>query len=202
MPGEVVEITRAEEEAAGLVDDFREAAVIAADGRAAAGLGLNGGHAEHFVVAGGEDEDVGHVVDRGEDGFVDRAEIEAVVGLEFRGDGIRAFVAELADGTGDDESNIPAFGADAVVTTSRTWTVNTSRSPLRLNEILAANSGVLVNAGATPDAIELHNESATAVNLAGIRLTDDLTAPDKFIFPAGDYATKVKTDRKRYFRPR
>jgi hypothetical protein len=79
----------------------------------------------------------------------------------------------------------PAFGADAVVTTSRTWTVNTSRSPLRLNEILAANSGVLVDAGGTPDAIELHNESGAAVNLAGIRLTDDLTSPDKFIFPAG-----------------
>lgn len=79
----------------------------------------------------------------------------------------------------------PAFGPDAIVTTSRTWTVNTSRSPLRLNEILAANSSALVNAGTTPDAIELHNESGAPVNLAGIRLTDDLTSPDKFIFPAG-----------------
>ena len=79
----------------------------------------------------------------------------------------------------------PAFSADSVVTVSRTWTVNTSRSPLRLNEILAANSGVLVHEGRTPDAIELFNESGSAVNLAGVRLTDDLTAPDKFIFPAG-----------------
>ena len=54
-----------------------------------------------------------------------------------------------------------------------------------MNEILAANSGVLVNAGATPDAIELYNESGAPVNLAGVRLTDDLTSPDKFIFPAG-----------------
>ncbi len=79
----------------------------------------------------------------------------------------------------------PAFGSDAVITTSRTWTVDTSVSPLRLNEVLAANSGALIHVGTTPDAIELFNEGSTALNLAGVRLSDDLTNPDKFIFPVG-----------------
>ena len=78
-----------------------------------------------------------------------------------------------------------AFSADAVITLSRTWTVNTAGSPLRLNEILASNSGALIHFGTTPDAIELFNESDTAINLAGVRLTDDINTPDKFLFPAG-----------------
>src|SRR5574341_13390 len=43
------------------------------------------------------------------------------------------------------------FGADAVVSVSRTWTVNTGASPLRLNEVLAANSGAYNHFGTTPD---------------------------------------------------
>ncbi len=79
----------------------------------------------------------------------------------------------------------PAFGASAVVTTSRTWTVNPAASPLRLTEVLAANSGALIHNGTTPDAIEIYNDSGSAFDLAGLRLTDDPQNPDKFIFPAG-----------------
>lgn len=79
----------------------------------------------------------------------------------------------------------PVFGADAVISLSRTWTVNTSASPLRLNEVLAANSGALVHAGTTPDAVELFNEGGAPLNLAGVRLTDDPGNPDRFIFPSG-----------------
>jgi hypothetical protein len=79
----------------------------------------------------------------------------------------------------------PIFGEDAVITTSRTWTVDPTSSALRLNEILASNGGAVNHNGTTPDVIELHNASDTALNLAGMRLTDDLNNPDKFIFPAG-----------------
>jgi hypothetical protein len=79
----------------------------------------------------------------------------------------------------------PVFGPDAVVTMSRTWTVDPSASPLRLNEVLASNTGVVNHNGTTPDLIELYNASDAPLDLTGVRLTDDLNNPDRFIFPAG-----------------
>jgi hypothetical protein len=77
------------------------------------------------------------------------------------------------------------FGEDAIVTVSHTWTVDPTSSTLRLNEILASNGGAVNHNGTTPDVIELHNGSDAALNLTGMRLTDDINNPDKFIFPAG-----------------
>jgi len=91
-------------------------------------------------------------------------------------------VGKLDSGLYQDDSN---FGPVALVTESRTWFVNTNLSPIRLNEILAANSGVLVHAGTTPDAVELFNASSSPIDLGGMRLSDDATDPDKFTFPAG-----------------
>ncbi|HWN94395.1 MAG TPA: lamin tail domain-containing protein, partial [Methylomirabilota bacterium] len=85
------------------------------------------------------------------------------------------------------------YGPVALVTQSRTWFVNTNTSVVRINEILASNTGGFVHSNTTPDAIELHNASAAPVNLEGMRLTDDPADPDKFIFgaaasiPAGGY---------------
>jgi hypothetical protein len=84
----------------------------------------------------------------------------------------------------------PAFGPDALVTTSRTWTVNTSYVPptsptVRLNEILALNSTTLTNAGTTPDLIELYNYGSALVDLSGMGLTDNATSPYKYTFPGG-----------------
>jgi len=78
-----------------------------------------------------------------------------------------------------------AYGSDALITSSRTWFVNTNASVVRINEILAANNGVFVHSNTTPDAVELFNASASAVDLEGLRLTDDPADPDKFIFPPG-----------------
>ncbi|HKQ37223.1 MAG TPA: lamin tail domain-containing protein, partial [Verrucomicrobiae bacterium] len=75
----------------------------------------------------------------------------------------------------------PAFGRDAVISL-RTWTLDSSRPRLRLNEILAANSGAVVHDGQTPDVIELINLGPTPIDLTGMRLTDDPTDPDKFLF--------------------
>src|SRR6185369_1479647 len=65
------------------------------------------------------------------------------------------------------------FGADAAVTTSRTWTVDPGYIPpsgprIRINEILAVNSTTLTNAGVTPDLIELYNYGPTAIDLSGL----------------------------------
>ena len=78
-----------------------------------------------------------------------------------------------------------SLGADASVTRSRTWTVQTSGTALRLNEVLAVNTHSFVHAGATPDLIELFNASDEAFSLAGVMLTDDPLQPDKFVFPEG-----------------
>jgi hypothetical protein len=56
---------------------------------------------------------------------------------------------------------------------------------VRLSEILASNQSALDHEGTHPDAVELYNPNATAVDIAGFRLTDDITNPDKFTFPAG-----------------
>ncbi len=79
----------------------------------------------------------------------------------------------------------PAFGVDAVVTSSRTWVVDSSASLLRLSEILASNAGVVNHNGTTPDCLELYNANSSAMDLTGVRLTDDPQNPDKFIFPVG-----------------
>ena len=84
----------------------------------------------------------------------------------------------------------PTFGPDALVTTSRTWTVNTSYVPpvrptVRLNEILAANAVTLTNAGTTPDLIELFNFGGAPVDLSGMGLTTSPATPYKYTFPPG-----------------
>src|ERR1035438_6984167 len=84
----------------------------------------------------------------------------------------------------------PIFASDALVTTSRTWGVNTSYVPpaipsVRINEILAQNSTTLTNAGATPDLIELYNYGTSSVDLSGLGLTDNSSLPYKFTFTNG-----------------
>jgi hypothetical protein len=77
------------------------------------------------------------------------------------------------------------FGSDAVVTRSRTWTVNTSFAALRINEILARNDSAVAHEGAFPDIVELYNAGGTTVDLSGWGLTDEATNRFKFTFPPG-----------------
>jgi hypothetical protein len=76
------------------------------------------------------------------------------------------------------------FGSDAAVTRSRTWTVNTALSGLRINEVLARNDAVPVG-GELPDLVELYNSGNASVDLSGMGLTDNSATPFKFTFPAG-----------------
>ena len=68
---------------------------------------------------------------------------------------------------------------------SRSWVVNTSWPTLRLNEVLARNDSAVEHHGTFPDLVELYNEADRAVNLAGLRLTDDPGNPGKFTFAEG-----------------
>lgn len=68
---------------------------------------------------------------------------------------------------------------------SPTWTVDTTYRRLLLNEILAANETAYEHDGSFPDMVELYYEGPEAINLAGMRLSDDVEQPDRFVFPAG-----------------
>ncbi len=70
-------------------------------------------------------------------------------------------------------------------TVSRTWVVNANWPAVRINEVLAWNDFVYDHHGTFPDVIELYNEGASAIDLSGMRLTDNTGSPDKFTFPAG-----------------
>jgi hypothetical protein len=70
-------------------------------------------------------------------------------------------------------------------TVSGTWVVNTNAPTVRLNELLAANVAAAPHSGTFPDTLELFNESAAPVSLAGLRLSDSRSDPNKFTFPNG-----------------
>ena len=63
-------------------------------------------------------------------------------------------------------------------------TLPTVTGDLVLNEIAADNRGSVTNAGATPDWIELFNNSSQTIDLGGMSLSDDVLQPGKFMFPS------------------
>lgn len=70
-------------------------------------------------------------------------------------------------------------------TISKTWVVNIATPTVRLSEVLAQNVSAFNHSGTFPDAIELHNEGGSAVDLSGLTLTDDPAVPAKFTIPNG-----------------
>jgi len=68
---------------------------------------------------------------------------------------------------------------------TRHFVVDATRRSIRLNEVLARNLAATNINGIFPDLIELRNDGATPYDLAGLRLTDNPSRPDKFTFPAG-----------------
>ncbi|MCX7872578.1 MAG: lamin tail domain-containing protein, partial [Verrucomicrobiae bacterium] len=75
------------------------------------------------------------------------------------------------------------FLESAKVTRTSTWYTRSTLPPIRLSEILASNQRVLTNNNSTPDLLELYNESDEPFDLFGMRLTDNPSNPDKYIFP-------------------
>jgi hypothetical protein len=69
-------------------------------------------------------------------------------------------------------------------TLSKSWTV--TAPPIRrvyINEILADNKTVYSGNNTFPDVIELYNDGAD-IDLADMSITDDLTVPRRYVFPA------------------
>jgi hypothetical protein len=67
--------------------------------------------------------------------------------------------------------------------TVATWTVDTDFAPgLRISEVLAQNTGAVNHQGTFPDLIELVNEGPTAIDLAGMSITDNASQPRKYVF--------------------
>ena len=60
-----------------------------------------------------------------------------------------------------------------------------ARGQVVINEVMADNQSTLLNEGIYPDWIELHNTSTVDVNLSDWSLTQTLTSPRLYIFPAG-----------------
>ena len=85
--------------------------------------------------------------------------------------------------------NDAALGADAVVTTSRTWTVDRTHSRLQINEVLAKNVSAVANGDSYPDVVELYYDGPSPLDLSRMRITNDLGDPAKFVFPVGTKMT-------------
>ena len=87
--------------------------------------------------------------------------------------------------------NDPKLGADALVSSSKPWTVNTAYVPpaaapnVVINEVLAKNSETIGFSGVFPDIIELRNTGGAPADLSGWGLTDNTTLPYKYTFPNG-----------------
>lgn len=74
---------------------------------------------------------------------------------------------------------------ESAATLSQTWTVLSGLRGVVFNEVLARNVTAVSTNGTFPDLIELYNPRATAADLSGWRITDNLNAPNRFVFPAG-----------------
>ncbi len=80
------------------------------------------------------------------------------------------------------KSSAGAWQSTSKATLSKFWIVNLTMPAVRLNEVLAWNTNALQHGAVFPDALELYNEGNVSVDVGGLRLTDDLATPTKFIF--------------------
>ncbi len=101
-------IARPEPGAAGNWDRLAEPAVVARHDGLATRLGFDGGHAEHLVLAGRHDEDVGQVVNGREPLLGDGPEVEPAGLANSVRPRVAALLAapELTDGSRDDQPQV------------------------------------------------------------------------------------------------
>lgn len=64
-------------------------------------------------------------------------------------------------------------------------TLDASITNVVLNEVMANNHSAVANGSTFPDWIELYNGGSQAVDLGGMSLSDDVSVPGKYVFPAG-----------------
>ena len=70
-------------------------------------------------------------------------------------------------------------------TKSSLWTVKQDEFPVRINEVLANNTGAHEHEGTLPDYVEIFNGGTSPILLEGLALTDNINQKDKFVFPGG-----------------
>lgn len=99
-------------------------------------------------------------------------------------------IGRFPNGTGGFRPMTPTF--NAANTDERPdepdpeFAVSALAGALVINEFLAANDSVVADQdGEFEDWIELYNTSGTTIDLSGFSLSDDLTDPGKWAFPAG-----------------
>jgi hypothetical protein len=69
---------------------------------------------------------------------------------------------------------------------SDTWTVDSSYSKLSLSELIADNNSAFEHEGQYPDIIELYYDGPVPLDLTGIKITDNQSDPNKFVFSGGN----------------
>ena len=86
-----------------------------------------------------------------------------------------------------DVNGLPMSGLTADVTVIYTGGGSLEEPLLFINEWMAANTRTLADPadGIYDDWFEIYNPNGWTVNMAGYRVTDDLTNPGKFVFPSG-----------------
>jgi hypothetical protein len=76
-------------------------------------------------------------------------------------------------------------GATTPPAATSTATVISVPGTLMIHEVLANNVTAYTNGTSHPDVIELYNAGGTAIDLAGMGLTDDSAVKAKYVFPSG-----------------
>jgi hypothetical protein len=144
-----------------------------------ADLDQSGLHADFRLAAGGETV---LLVDAG----------QAIVdSISYPGLETDATFGRFPNGTGDFRVMIPTFNAentDELPDAPEDPEFETSplAGDLVVNEFMAANNVTMADQdGEFEDWIELYNNSAASIDLSGFSLSDDLTEPTKWSFPAG-----------------
>ena len=62
-----------------------------------------------------------------------------------------------------------------------------AQAQIVINEVMASNDSAVQNEGIFPDWVELYNTSTSPVDISDWSLTDSITTPRKFVFPAGTF---------------
>jgi hypothetical protein len=90
------------------------------------------------------------------------------------------------DGTPPEDTDSPVDDTDSPVDDTDETDAPPADSPVRINEVMASNAAAVErDDGEFPDWIELVNLTASAIDLGGATLTDDLGDPAKHVLPAG-----------------
>ena len=133
---------------------------------------ITGRTSAELVVGGSGGNQYRYRLDGG--AFSDPRDLGTAIVLDGLADGAHTLEVIGRNGAGVWQTEFEA--------TTVTWTVDTTRTNLYINEILASNDS-FPQFDETPDLIELHNDSEEPLNLSGMSISDDPSEPDKFVFP-------------------